>query len=166
MVTAMRQIWGEEQTRQWLEGIVANQPVVYESNMALVAGVAAGEVDAAFSNHYYLYRFLKEEGEGFKARNYFQSGAGPGSLMMVAGAGILETSQNKEAAARFIEFMLSPVAQQYFASQTNEYPLVEGVVTPRELPALNELETAKIGLTELADVQGTVDLLRQAGALP
>jgi iron(III) transport system substrate-binding protein len=166
MVTAMRNMWGEEKTSQWLEGIQANQPVEYDKNTALVAGVAAGEVDVAFSNHYYLYRFLQEEGDGFKARNFFQSGGGPGSLMMVAGAGILETSGNKEAAEKFIEFMLSPVAQQYFASQTNEYPVVEGVVTQHDLPALAELTSAQVSLSELSDLKGTVDLLRRVGVLP
>jgi iron(III) transport system substrate-binding protein len=166
MVTAMRQMWGEERTRHWLEGILANQPVEYEKNTTLVAGVAAGEVEVGFSNHYYLFRFLQEEGEGFKARNYFQNDAGPGSILMVAGAGVLETSQNKEAAVKFIDFMLSPVAQQYFATQTNEFPLVEGVLTARDLPNLDELNTPQIALSELADLKGTVDLLRQTGALP
>ena len=166
MVTAMRKIWGEEKTRQWLEGILANQPVEYERNTMILAGVAAGEVDIGFSNHYYLYRFLQEEGEGFRARNHFQSGGGPGSLMMVAGAGVLETSKNKDAAVKYISFMLSPVAQQYFATQTNEYPLVEGVITPGDLPPLKDLISADVPLSELSDLKGTVDLLRQVGALP
>jgi iron(III) transport system substrate-binding protein len=166
MVTAMRIMWGEEQTRQWLEGILANQPVEYERNTMILAGVAAGEVDVGFTNHYYLYRFLQEEGENFKARNYFQSGAGSGSLMMVAGAGVLETAKNKEAAIKFINFMLSPVAQQYFATQTNEYPLVEGVITPRDLPLLSEVISTDIKVSELTDLMGTVDLLRHVGALP
>jgi iron(III) transport system substrate-binding protein len=166
MVTAMRVMWGEEQTTRWLEGILENQPVEYERNTMILEGVAAGEVDVGFTNHYYLYRFLQEEGENFKARNHFMDGGGPGSLMMVAGAGMLETAKNKVAALKFINFMLSPVAQQYFATQTNEYPLVEGVITPRDLPPLSELISTGIPLSELTDMKGTVDLLRQVGALP
>ncbi|MFO7539024.1 MAG: extracellular solute-binding protein [Chloroflexota bacterium] len=70
MLTGMRAIWGDEQTAEWLQGIQANNPVVYSNNTATVAGVAAGEVDVGFVNHYYLYRFLDEGGESFKARNY------------------------------------------------------------------------------------------------
>lgn len=166
MVTALRVTWGEEKTRQWLEGILANEPQVYEKNTPTVAATAAGEVDVGFVNHYYLYRFLQEEGESFPARNYFLPGGGPGSLVMVAGAGVLDASDNKEAAHKFLRFMLSQVAQQYFASQTFEYPLVEGVRTHRELPPLSELNAIQIDLADLADLQGTVELLRDAGALP
>ena len=166
MVSAMRASWGEIKTRQWLEGIQANSPVVYDNNTAIVAAVAAGEVEAGFVNHYYLYRFLQEEGDDFPARNYFQPGGGPGSLVMVSGAGILETSQNREAAVKFLEFLLSPVAQQYFTTQTYEYPVVDGVVAPRQLPGLDTLHLITIDVADLADMQGSVSLLRETGILP
>jgi len=92
MLTAMRVVWGEDKAQQWLEGILANEPSVYPKNTPIVAAVGAGEVDVGFVNHYYLYRFLKEEGEDFPARNYFLPGGGPGSLVMVAGAGVLQAS--------------------------------------------------------------------------
>jgi iron(III) transport system substrate-binding protein len=166
MVTAMRVLWGEERTGEWLDGILSNEPVVYESNTPIVAAVGAGEVDVGFVNHYYLYRFLAEEGESFPARNYFLPGGGPGSLVMVAGAGVLGSSQQQEAAHKFLRFMLSPVAQQYFATQTSEYPLVEGVRTPRELPPLGDLNAPQVDLADLADLEGTLALLRDVGALP
>jgi len=166
MVTAMRQVWGEEDTRVWLEGIQANQPVVYENNTTIVAAAASGEIDIGFVNHYYLYRFLAEEGEEFKARNHFIQSGGPESLVLVAGIGRLATGENENNAIRFINFMLSPVAQQYFASQTYEYPLVDGVQTARELPPLEDLSTIDISLERLSDLRGTLDLLRNSGALP
>jgi iron(III) transport system substrate-binding protein len=166
MVTAMRVMWGEERTREWLQGIQANRPVSFDNNTALVSAVAAGEVEVGLTNHYYLFRFLQEEGEGFAARNHFFSSGGPESLVMVAGAGILETSDNAEDAQKFIEFLLSPVAQQYFATQTYEYPLVDGVVVHRELPPLTGLDVADVDLSGLADLPGTVVLLQEVGALP
>lgn len=56
---------GVKRTRQWLEGIQANEPMSYEGNTQIVEAVAASEVDAGFVNHYYLYRFLAEQGETF-----------------------------------------------------------------------------------------------------
>lgn len=166
MVTAMRVAWGEARTREWLTAMLANRPVVYEGNTQIVAAVAAGEVDAGFVNHYYLYRFLAEEGEGFSARNYFLPGGGPGSLVMAAGAGRLATGQNEANALRFIEFMLSPVAQQYFAGQTYEYPLVAGVVTPPGLASLVDLNSLDVDMADLADLAGTTALLSETGVLP
>lgn len=166
MVTAMRAIWGEEETRRWLIAMQSNDPIAYEKNTPIVAAVGAGEVDLGLVNHYYLYRFLQEEGETFPVRNHFLPGGGPGSLVMVAGAGILQTSSNPQAAEQFIDFLLSAASQEYFATQTIEYPLVDGVATALDLPALDDLNAANIDLADLADLQGTVALLRETGVLP
>lgn len=168
MVTAMRATWGDEKTRAWLEGIQANQPVVFEGNAPIVEAVGAGEVDVGFVNHYYLYRFLREQGEGFGARNHFLTGSGPGSLIMAAGAGRLAGGPNEANALRFVQFLLSTVAQQYFAGQTYEYPMVEGVVAPAGLPPLTDLEPAalEIDMADLDDLQGTVRLMQETGILP
>ncbi len=168
MVTGMRAIWGEERAREWLEGIQANEPIVYENNTAIVAAVGTGEVDAGFVNHYYLYRFIAEEGESFGARNYFLPGGGPGSLIMVSGAGILNTASNPDNALRLLEYMLSVDGQQYFASETYEYSLVDGVEVSPLLPPLAELDAqaVDIDLAQMADLQGTVALLSDVGILP
>ena len=167
MVTAMRANWGEEKTRDWLTGIQANNPVVYSSNTPIVSGVAAGEVDVGFVNHYYLYRFLAEEGDSFLARNYFLPGGGPGSLILVSGAGILNTAPNAENAQRFIDFLLAAEAQQYFADETFEYPVVDGVAIAPGLPAFSELDAValSISMNDLADLEGTQDMLLELGII-
>jgi iron(III) transport system substrate-binding protein len=166
MVTAMRSVWGEDRTREWLTGMVANRPAAYENNTAVVAAVGAGEVDAGFVNHYYVYQFLAEQGEEFPARNYFLPSGGPGSLLMMAGAGRLANGPNAANGEKFIEFMLSQVAQQYFASKTYEYPLVEGVSIEPSLTPLAELNSLDIKLEDLADLAGTTALLSAVGVLP
>ena len=166
MVTAMRAVWGENKTRMWLQGIQANEPAIYPKNTPQVAAAAAGEIDVGFVNHYYLFRFLAEEGEDFAARNYHPKAGGPGSIIMVAGAGILTTAENRTNAERFLNFMLSTLGQQYFASQTFEYPLVDDVKTQRVLVAISEINAPQIPLSGLADLAGTQNLLRETGVLP
>ena len=165
MVTAMRVLWGEERTTEWLEGMKANEPGIYPKNTPQVAAAAAGEIDIGLVNHYYLHRFLQEEGDTFGARNYHPTEGGPGSLVLVAGAGILKTSQNRENAEKFLKFMLSTVGQQYFAGQTYEYPLVEGVKTNRLLTPLEEINKPEVDMADLADLEGTQRLLRELGIL-
>ena len=165
MVTAMRTMWGDDKTREWLEGIKANEPKQYPKNTPIVVATEAGEIDVGLVNHYYLYRFIQEDGEGFAARNHYLEDGGPGSLVMVAGAGILGTAQNKENAERFLRFMLSKVAQQYFAGQTYEYPLVDGVQTHRLLRPLDEINNPEIDVASLADLQGTQFMLSELGIL-
>lgn len=167
MITAMRSTWGEDQTRAWLEGIMANEPIAYGSNTPTVEAVGAGEVDVGFVNHYYLFRFLSEQGESFAARNYFLPGGGPGSLIMVSGAGILSTAENPENAQRFIEYMLSNEGQQYFTSETFEYPVVEEIEIEELLVPLEELDTVAIDIdpAAMADLEGTAELLGELGLL-
>ncbi len=166
MVTAMRAAWGEDKTRTWLQGVQANNPTIYPKNTPQVAAVAAGEIDVGFVNHYYLFRFLAEEGEDFPARNYHPRAGGPGSMIMVAGAGILDTAENRTNAERLLEFLLSSPGQQYFASQTFEYPLVDDVKTQRVLVPISEINAPQIPLSDLADLSGTQRLLRETGVLP
>jgi len=166
MVTAMRALWGQEKTTQWLEDVQTNSPTIYPKNTPQVAAVAAGEIDVGMVNHYYLFRFLAEEGEDFPARNYHPRAGGPGATVMVAGAGILDSSDNRDAAEKFLEFMLSRVGQQYFAGQTFAYPLVEGVKVPHVLVPLDEINHPSIPLQDLKDREGTQKLLRETGVLP
>ncbi|MBI2172326.1 MAG: iron ABC transporter substrate-binding protein [Chloroflexi bacterium] len=165
MVTAMRALWGEAKTRQWLEGIKANQPKVYSGNVPVATAVASGEVSVGFINHYYIYQLMAQQGESLAARNYHPAAGGPGAMIMVSGAGILESSKNKENGERFIGFLLSLVGQQYFAAQTYEYPLVEGVVINRLLTPLAEIKDPGVPMKDLADMAGTVKLLQDVGVL-
>ena len=166
MVTGMRKLWGEEKTADWIEGMVENDAIIYPKNTPQVAAVAAGEIDIGLVNHYYLYRFISEEGEDFAARNYHPTDGGPGALVMVSGAGILSTAENRENAERFVEFLLGTVAQQFFAGQTFEYPLVEGVNINRLLTPLDEIARPDIALADLSDLEGTTAILRELRALP
>ena len=166
MVTALRAGWGEDRTEEWLRAMIANDVKIYPKNTPQVAAAAAGEIDVGLVNHYYLYRFIAEEGEDFAARNAHLRGAGPGSIVLVSGAGILETADNRENAEAFIRFLLSSVGQQYFAGQTFEYPMVEGVRPSVLLTPLAEIEQPDITLADLSDLAGTQALLQETGALP
>jgi iron(III) transport system substrate-binding protein len=164
-VTALRVIEGEEAARAWLEGLLANDPVAYPKNTAAVEGVAAGEVDVAFVNHYYLLRLLAENGDDYPvAQAFFESGDA-GSLVNVAGVGRLASSDQPEAATALVEYLLSPDAQAYFAESTYEYPLIEGIAADPRLPAIADLGVPDVDLSELADLKGTVELLRDVGAI-
>ena len=165
-VTGMRVILGEDQTRRWLEGIQDNDPKVYPKNTPLVKAVADGEVEVGFVNHYYLLRFLAVEGESFPARNYHPTGGDVGAMMLVNGVGVLSSSENVDNAHKLLRFMLSQVGQQYFASQTFEYPLVAGVKTDLLITPLDELKLPDIDLSQLGDIKGTQDLLRDVGVIP
>ncbi len=164
-VTAFRVLEGDNAAKAWLEGIQANEPKVYDGNDAVLAAVAAGEVEVGFVNHYYLMRQLAEQGESYPVRNHFLPGGDPGSLVNVAGAGILSTAPNPVAAQAFVDFLLTEESQTYFAKETYEYPLVSGVTADPALPALSEIQSPDIDLSALADLEDTLQLMQEAGVL-
>ena len=166
MVTALRVGWGDARTEEWLQAMIDNDVQVYPKNTPQVAAAAAGEIDVGLVNHYYLYRFLAEEGEDFPARNAHLRAGGPGSIVLVSGAAILDSADNPENADKFIRFLLSSVGQQYFAGSTFEYPLVDGVRPSVLLTPLEDINQPEITLPDLSDLAGTQALLQKVGALP
>lgn len=163
-VTALRVTEGEEGARAWLEGIQANEPKVYENNIAIVEAAGAGEIQAGFVNHYYLHR-VKAENPDFPAANHLFPNGDVGSLVNVAGVGILGSADQPDEARQLLEFLLSEPAQQYFSSETFEIPLVDGVATDPSLPPLETLQQPDIDLAQLSDLEGTLRMLTEVGVI-
>jgi iron(III) transport system substrate-binding protein len=164
-ITAFRVLQGDDAAQAWLEGIQANEPKVFEGNNAVLAAVAAGEVQVGFVNHYYLMGQLAEQGEDFPVRNQFLPNGDVGALVNVAGAGILTTSQNPAAAQAFVDYLLVETSQEYFADETYEYPLVTGIAADERLVPLADIAAPNVDLSDLADLEGTLRLIQEAGVL-
>lgn len=163
-VTAMRLLLGDNRTFDWLEGLVNNGVRAYQGNTAVVEAVINGEIAVGLVNHYYLFRYRAENPELTTGLHFFPGGD-PGALVNIAGAGVLDTSDQKGLAQRLLLYMLGNDAQTYFATQTYEYPIIAGVEPNAELPALDSIQVPDIDLTDLDDLQGSIDLIEQSGAL-
>ena len=162
-VSAMILERGEDATRSWLEALAANDPVDYPRNTPIVAATDTGEIGGGLVNHYYLMR-LQAEGEGDNAENWFIPAGDVGSLVMPAGVGILDGSDMSAEAKEFVEFLLKPGAQTYFAMETFEYPLIDGVDPVPGLPTLDDINTPDVDLSRLAEVlEDATRLVVEAG---
>ena len=166
-VTAMRLSLGDERTREWLEALRANGAKTYEKNLPIVEAVAAGEVDVGLVNHYYLALVKEEQPDAPVANHLFEAGD-PGTLVSVAGAGVLASTDQRDDAEAFVEFLLSEDAQRFYVDQAeeNEYPLVAGIDPPAGLVPLDEIQGPDVELTAFgAELESTVELLRETGWL-
>ena len=162
-VSGMRLQAGEARTRDWLEDIKANQPKLYENNIQTEEAIARGEIDVGFVNHYYLGE-LKKEQPGFPVANHFLRDGDPGSLVNAAGVGILGTADHRPEAARFVRFLLSKTAQEYFRNETFEYPVAAGVPAPAGSPPLERIVGPKVALGALGEeLDSTLKLLDEVG---
>ena len=165
-VTSLRVQVGEERTEEWLRGMKANGAKKYAKNTPIIEALAAGEIDLGLPNHYYLLRFKSKDTNFPVAQTFFET-SDPGNLVNIAGIGLLKSAKNKDAALKFVEFLLSTKAQQYFTSDVFEYPAIEGVTPHANLLPLSELLqlAPTFNLNDMDDLNGTVELLRRVEIL-
>jgi iron(III) transport system substrate-binding protein len=158
-VSALRSLWGEEKTAQWLTQIKALKPTVYPKNSPQVKGVSNGEIDIGWVNHYYLHKLQAADPE-LQAANYsFSEPGDAGNLMMLSGVGISTHSDNQEAALSLVNFLVSEKAQAYFVEQVYEYPTRTGVAPHPDVPPIGD-KLATVKQSALTDVGPTLKLLR------
>jgi iron(III) transport system substrate-binding protein len=164
-VTAMRVTEGDEITAKWLADLNANDPKIYANNNAIVQAVGRGEVESGLVNHYYNYRALAENPNQPSANHNFEPDD-PGSLLIVTGAAILATAEADEFAAgtQLINFLLSSAGQQYFATETFEYPLAAGEEPAGDVPPIDFADVGGIAYELLGGgLEQTRELIIDAG---
>jgi iron(III) transport system substrate-binding protein len=164
-VTALRVLNGEDAARAWLEDMMANEPQTFENNGAITRAVGAGEIPVGLVNHYYLYEVQAEDKTALPIANHYFLEGDPGSLINIAGVGVLKTSEHKEQALNFASFLLGHEAQEYFSELTFEYPIDPEVPPAEGLTPLSEIQAPEIDLADLADLEGTLALLTEVGIL-
>ncbi len=142
LIGAMYERQGEAKTEAWAKGMVANMarsPKGGDTDQ--IKGVASGECGVALTNSYYLARLIrstKPEDQAIvsKISWVWPNQATSGTHMNVAGGAVAKNARNKAAAIKFLEYLASDQAQQYFADGNNEWPAVKAVKTNN--PALNK----------------------------
>jgi iron(III) transport system substrate-binding protein len=134
---------GDQQAEQWLRGVVANlarSPKGGDTDQ--IRAVAAGECQVAVTNTYYLARLMRSERADDKALMervgvVFPNQGSWGTHLNIAGGAVARNAKNTANAVRFLEYLASPEAQNYFANGNNEWPTARGVkVTNPALQAM------------------------------
>ncbi len=124
---------GEAKTEQWLKGLVANMARAPKGgDTDQIKGVASGECGIALTNTYYLARIMRSAAPEDKAIMdkvgvVFPNQQSWGTHVNIAGAAVAKNAKNPANAVKFMEYLASPAAQNYFANGNNEWPAVAGV---------------------------------------
>ncbi len=140
---AVMQHMGAQKTEAWLKGMVANMARAPKGgDTDQIKGVASGECGVAVTNSYYLARMMRsqkpeDQAVASKVKVVFPNQATWGTHVNVAGAAVAKHAKHPENAVKFIEYLVSPQAQDYFANGNNEWPVVKG--TSFDNPALKQM---------------------------
>ncbi|MFB9853761.1 iron ABC transporter substrate-binding protein [Micromonospora andamanensis] len=168
-VTAIRVQHGDARAEEFLAGLQANDPQIRDGNGKIVEDVNSGTVAVGLVNHYYLGEIAKEQGttpEALKAKLHFFPGGDTGALVNVAGVGVLNRAASDPDVQRFVDFLLGPESQTYFAEQTFEYPVIGGVPGPAYVPPLADLSVPEVDLNDLDTLDETVTMIKNSGLVP
>ncbi|ABM36924.1 Fe(3+) ABC transporter substrate-binding protein [Polaromonas naphthalenivorans] len=133
LFSAVTEHLGEAKTEQWLKGLVANMardPKGGDTDQ--IKAVASGECGVALTNSYYLARIMRSNAPEDKLVAdrigvVFPNQESWGTHVNIAGAAVAKNSKNTANAVKFMEYLASPDAQNYFANGNNEWPAVPGV---------------------------------------
>ncbi len=124
---------GDVKTEAWLKGLVANMARTPKGgDTDQIKGVASGECGVALTNTYYLARMMRSTDPEDKATVekigvVFPNQQTWGTHVNVAGAAVAKSAKNLANAVKFMEYLASPAAQNYFADGNNEWPAVASV---------------------------------------
>jgi len=124
---------GEAKAEIWLKGLVANMARAPKGgDTDQIKAVASGECAIALTNTYYLARIMRSNTPEDKAIAervgvVFPNQESWGTHVNIAGAAVAKNAKNTANAIKFMEYMASAGAQEYFANGNNEWPAVSGL---------------------------------------
>ena len=134
---------GDQKAEAWLKGIVANlarDPKGGDTDQ--IKAVGAGECQVAVSNTYYIARLIRSANPDDKALMervgvVFPNQNSWGTHVNIAGGAMAKHAKHPANAVKFLEYLASAEAQNYFANGNNEWPTAKGVKVNN--PALNAM---------------------------
>ena len=157
LLAAVIENHGEEKAKEWADGVVINfarEPQGGDTDQ--LRALVSGECDISVSNSYYFARALRKGVKGLPEEAMpnvgwiFPSQGAEGAHMNLSGAGVAANAPNRENAIKFLEYLASTSAQQYFSGGNDEFPTVPGVPLSPSVAALGTFEADKVELSKVA----------------
>lgn len=133
LLSAMIENFGAEAAKDWAQGMVDNFARAPQGgDTDQLRAIVSGECDIAVANTYYFSRAIRKDIKGLSDDLdmigwVFPSQDAQGAHMNLSGAGVAAYAPNRDNAVRFLEYLASDQAQQYFSAGNDEYPAVPGV---------------------------------------
>lgn len=147
---------GSDVAKSWAEGVVANMardPQGGDTDQ--LRGIVSGECEISVANSYYFARSIRKDVKGLSDSRdmigwIFPAQNEQGAHMNLSGGGVAAHAPNRDNAIKFLEYLASDQAQQYFSAGNDEYPAVPGVGLAPSIAALGHFKPDDINLSDVA----------------
>ena len=157
---------GETAAEQWAEGYVANLARRPQGNdRAQAKAIHAGECDIALMNTYYFGKMANNDKNpeqkdwANSLRIVFFNQEDRGQHINITGGGILKTSKRKDAARKFLEWMVSDQAQKIYAEINYEYPVDSTQAPSPSVAAWGEFKTDALDIEKISAATPTAQMI-------
>ncbi|MEX1128677.1 MAG: Fe(3+) ABC transporter substrate-binding protein [Vicinamibacterales bacterium] len=157
LVAAFLAHHGEAKTEAWLRGVKANLARKATGGDRDVArDIMGGICDIGLGNSYYVGLMRSGAGGADQAawgsaiKVLLPAFQGGGTHVNVSGAAVAKHAPNREAAMKFLEYLVSPEAQKIYAEANFEYPVRAGAAVHPIIGALGTLNVDPIALAVIA----------------
>ncbi|OEY87133.1 Fe(3+) ABC transporter substrate-binding protein [Wolbachia pipientis] len=142
---------GFEKTKKWVTGIVNNMARKPSSgDTDQIDAAAAGEGGIAIVNSYYFARMLAKNKKSMeKLGIFFPNQKDKGAMVNISGAAVVKNAKNRENAILLLEFLVSKEAQELYAKENHEYPIVKDVEVSDILKSWGNYVQSDLPLKEL-----------------
>ena len=150
---------GQEAAEAWAQGVWDNRardPQGGDTDQ--LRGIVSGECKIALANHYYYVRGVAGDvsgltGETDKIGWVVPNQETTGTHVNISGAGMAVHAPNPENATKFLEYLASPEAQEYFAAGNFEFPVVDDVENSGPVADLGSFKEDTMNLSKLGENQ-------------
>ena len=148
---------GLEKTETWLRGLKNNLARKPDGNDRTQAkAIMSGECDLALGNTYYVGLMMTNDAEpeqkdwAAAIKILFPNDQDRGTHVNISGMGLAKYAPNKENAIKLMEFLSSKEAQEIYANQVFEYPVLPGAKPSEIVSGFGPIKPDTLPLTEIA----------------
>ncbi|MGI9349931.1 MAG: Fe(3+) ABC transporter substrate-binding protein [Rhizobiaceae bacterium] len=151
---------GSEFTEEWLTGLKNNLARKPDGNdRAQAKGIYSGECDLGIGNTYYVGLMQNneknpEQKEWAKSiKILFPNSQGRGTHVNLSGMALAKHAPNKDTAIKLMEFLSSAKAQEIYAEQVYEYPVMPGGKLSDTVAGFGDMKADKLSLDKIAKLR-------------
>ncbi len=171
LLSAIIENHGAEAAQEWAQGVVNNfarDPQGGDTDQ--LRGLVSGECAVSVSNTYYFARALRTDVDGLDDEALenigwvFPAQNAEGAHVNLSGGGVAVNAPNRDNAIKFLEYLSSDQAQQYFSAGNDEYPAVPGVGLSESVAKLGLFRPDAVDLSNVAkNIATAQEIFNQVG---